>query len=133
VAFLTVLITQTLAVLFAWVVGLGPSGLTLATSVGACVNAALLFWLLRKYGYYVPQPGWLRFLARLVVALIVLGGLLFWLVGAPSFWLTAGLWTKVGRLAVVVGAGIVVYFATLYLLGFRLADFNRREAGSTLR
>ena len=136
IAFVTVLITQTLAVLFAWGIGgfegLGPSGLTLATSVGACVNAGLLFWLLRKYGYYVPQPGWLRFFAKVVVALIVLGTLLFWLAGAPTFWLTAGLWAKVTRLAAVVGAGIVVYFATLYVLGFRFADFNRRESGSTL-
>src|SRR5947208_3209121 len=102
IAFLTVLITQTLAVLITWGIGgfegLGPSGLTLATSVGACVNAGLLFWLLRKYGYYVPQPGWLRFFAKVVVALIVLGTLLFWLAGAPTFWLTAGLWAKVTRL-----------------------------------
>jgi len=132
IAFLTVLITQTLAVLLAWGAGLGPSGLTLATSVGACVNASLLFWLLRKYGYYVPQPGWWRFLAKLAVALAVLGAVLFWLAGAPAFWLGAGLWSKVGRLAAVVGAGIVVYFATLYLLGFRFEDFNRRESASTL-
>ena len=132
IAFLTVLITQTLAVLLAWGVGLGPSGLTLATSVGACVNASLLFWLLRKYGYYVPQPGWWRFLAKLAVALVALGAVLFWLAGAPAFWLGAGLWSKAGRLAAVVAAGIVVYFAALYLLGFRLQDFNRRESASTL-
>ena len=132
IAFLTVLITQTLAVLLAWGAGLGPSGLTLATSVGACINASLLFWLLRKYGYYVPQPGWWRFLAKLTVALAVLGAVLFWLAGAPAFWLSAGLWSKAGRLAAVVGAGIVVYFATLYLLGFRFEDFNRRESASTL-
>jgi len=33
IAFLTVVITQALAVLFAWPLGLGPAGLTLATSV----------------------------------------------------------------------------------------------------
>src|SRR5205814_158472 len=65
-------------------------------------------------------------------ALAVLGAVLFWLAGAPAFWLGAGLWSKVGRLAAVVGAGIVVYFATLYLLGFRFEDFNRRESASTL-
>ena len=64
VAFLTVVITQVLAVLFAWVVGLGPAGLTLATSVGARVNAGLLFWLLRKHGFYAPRPGWLPFVRQ---------------------------------------------------------------------
>jgi hypothetical protein len=34
---------------------------------------------------------------------------------------------KVARLALVVGAGASAYFGSLWLLGFRLADFNRRE------
>jgi putative peptidoglycan lipid II flippase len=130
IAFLTVLITQTLAVLLAWGLRLGPAGLTLATSIGACFNAGLLFWMLRKAGFYAPQPGWFRFVAKLAVALVVLGGVLFWLAGGAAFWLSAGLWAKVGRLGAVVVAGIVAYFATLYLLGFRFDDFNRHESGS---
>jgi putative peptidoglycan lipid II flippase len=130
IAFLTVLVTQTLAVLLAWGLRLGPAGLTLATSIGACFNAGLLFWMLRKGGFYAPRPGWLRFVAKLAVALVVLGGVLFWLAGGSAFWLSAGLWAKVGRLGGVVAAGIVAYFATLYLLGFRFDDFNRHESGS---
>jgi putative peptidoglycan lipid II flippase len=132
IAFLTVLITQTLAVVFAWGIGLGPTGLTLATSVGACINASLLFWLLRKHGFYVPQPGWLVFVAKLIIALVALAAVLLWLGGASTFWLHASLWQKAGRLAGVVAAGMTVYFAALYLLGFRFADFNRREGASTL-
>jgi len=119
-------------VAFAWGIGLGPAGLTFATSVGACINAALLFWLLRKYGFYVPQPGWARFVGKLIIAVACLGIVLFWLAGESSFWLNAGLWAKAARLGGVVVAGIIAYFTTLYLLGFRLADFNRRESGSTL-
>jgi len=33
----------------------------------------------------------------------------------------------VGRLALLVVAGGAVYFGTLYVLGFRIRDFNRRE------
>jgi putative peptidoglycan lipid II flippase len=128
IAFLTVVITQVLAVVLAWPLEMGHAGLTLATSLGACVNAALLFWLLRKYGYYAPRPGWGLFLGKLVVALFVLGALLMWLAGAPSFWLNAGLWAKVGRLGGAIAAGAVAYFAMLYLLGFRFADFNRRDS-----
>ena len=130
IAFLTVLVTQTLAVLLAWGLRLGPAGLTLATSIGACFNAGLLFWMLRKAGFYAPRPGWLRFVAKVGVALVVLGVVLFWLAGGSAFWLSAGLWAKVGRLGGVVAAGIVAYFATLYLLGFRFDDFNRHESGS---
>jgi putative peptidoglycan lipid II flippase len=127
IAFVSVLITQALAILLAWPLGMGHVGLTLATSLGACVNAVLLFWMLRSYGYYVPRPGWGVFLCKLLVALSVLAVLLAWLAGAGSFWLNAGLWDKVVRLAGVIAAGALAYFATLYLLGFRLADFNRRE------
>jgi len=125
IAFVTVLVTQVLAVLLMW--PLGHAGLTLATSVGACVNAGLLFWFLRKSGVYVAQPGWFQFLSRVLVALGVLAATLYFLVGPAQWWLDAGLWAKVGRLAGIVAAGAFVYFGALFLLGFRLADFGRRE------
>ncbi len=62
IAFFTVFVTQTLAFILMW--RIGHAGLTLSTSVGACVNAGLLFWFLRKGGSYRPQPGWLLFLCR---------------------------------------------------------------------
>lgn len=125
ISFFTVFVTLALAV--AMMFPLGHAGLTLATSLGACINAALLFTLLRRKGHYRPQPGWLLFLAKVFVALAVLGALLDWLAGPASFWLAASLWTKVGNLAWIIVAAGVTYFATLFLLGFRLADFDRRE------
>ena len=132
IAFLTVVVTQLLAVLLAWPLGYGHAGLTLATSLGACINASLLFWLLRKHGFYAPRPGWAAFLAKVLAALAVLGAVLAWFAGPSAFWLHAGLWEKGARLAGVVAAGGVAYFAALYLLGFRVADFNRREAGDPM-
>ena len=52
---------------------------------------------------------------------------LWFAAGADDFWLSAGLWAKIRRLTLVMGAGALAYFAALWLLGFRLADFNRRE------
>jgi len=125
IAFFTVFVSQTLALILMW--RIGHAGLTLATSVGACVNAGLLFWFLRKGGSYRPEPGWFLFLCKLVVALGVLAVLLYVLRGAPEPWLSAGPWQKIGRLAGIVAAAMAVYFATLFALGFRLADFGRRE------
>ncbi|MFO1415576.1 MAG: murein biosynthesis integral membrane protein MurJ [Burkholderiales bacterium] len=125
IAFVTVLVTQTLAVILMW--PLGHAGLTLATSLGACVNAALLFVFLRRRGYYQPVAGWLPFLARVVVALGVLAAALYALAGPAEGWLAATLWQRVGRLAVVIAGGAAAYFGALFLLGFRLRDFNRRE------
>jgi putative peptidoglycan lipid II flippase len=125
IAFFTVFVSQTLALILMW--RIGHAGLTLATSLGACVNATLLFWFLRKGGFYRPQPGWFLFLCKLLVALGVLAALLFALSGPPEVWLSNGAWARIGRLAGIIAAGIVAYFATLYLLGFRLGDFARRE------
>jgi putative peptidoglycan lipid II flippase len=52
---------------------------------------------------------------------------LWWASGAETFWVTASLWVKVGRLSLVIVAGALAYFAALWLVGFRFADFNRRE------
>jgi len=125
IAFATVLVSQTLALIL--MRQIGHAGLTLATSIGACFNAALLFWFLKKRGIYTPAAGWLRFLSKLAIALFVLAATLLWIGGPASFWLGASLWAKVGRLGAVCGAGAAAYFAALWLLGFRLADFNRRD------
>jgi len=37
---------------------------------------------------------------------------------------------KVGRLAGVCAAGAGTYFGALWLLGFRFADFNRRDVAA---
>ena len=126
IAFVTVLVAQTFAVILMF--PLGHAGLTLSTSIGACLNASLLFWFLRKQGIYAPRPGWLLFVARTAVALFVLGALLLAIAGPASRWLEATLWTRVLRLSWVCAAGAAAYFAALWLLGFRLADFTRGGA-----
>jgi putative peptidoglycan lipid II flippase len=125
ISFFTVLVTQAFALVLMW--PLGHAGLTLATSIGACVNAGLLFALLHRRRHYVPSPGWLAFASRLVVALGVLAAVLAMLAGPASFWIEASLWTRVARLGLVIAAAALSYFGTLWLLGMRLADFDRRE------
>ena len=128
IAFATVLITQACAVLFAWPLGLEQAGLTLATSVGACFNASLLFWLLLRKRFYQPRPGWLRFFVKVCVAVALLAITIAVARGPGATWLAAGVAYKMGRLGLVVVAGACVYFGALYALGFRIADFNRRDA-----
>ena len=100
---------------------LGHAGLTLATSLGACVNAALLFLFLRRNGFYEPRAGWLVFLSRLVVALGVLAAVAVLARGTAEVWLAFGLWERVGRLFGVIAAGAASRtFGALFLLGFRL-------------
>ena len=67
------------------------------------------------------------FVSKLAVALFALGALLSLIAGPTALWIEATLWAKVGRLAWVCAAGAAAYFGALWLLGFRFADFNRRE------
>jgi putative peptidoglycan lipid II flippase len=125
IAFFTVLVTQTLAVILMFQIG--HAGLTLATSLGACCNALLLYRAMRRAGSFVPTQGWARFVLKLCVALAVLAVVLWFAPGEDAFWLHAGLWAKVGRLAFVIVVATIAYFGALWLVGFRISDFNRHE------
>jgi hypothetical protein len=64
----------------------------------------------------------------LAVALAALGAVLWFAMGSEAEWLAMGGAARVVKLSWVVAAGILAYFATLALLGFRLRDFRRRAA-----
>lgn len=128
ISFVTVLLTQVLAVLFAWPLGLKQAGLTLATSLGACFNASLLLYMLVRKGYYRARPGWPAFLGKAALAALALAATLAVTTADHAAWLAAGLVYKVTHLALVIGTGALVYFGALWLLGFRVADFSRSEA-----
>ncbi len=102
------------------------AGLALSIGLGACVNAGLLYFFMRKQDIFVPQPEWLAFLLKIAVALYVMGGVLFWMSGTDVAWLTATTLEKCWRLTLVVGAGALSYFSSLWLMGFRLNQFSKR-------
>jgi len=86
----------------------------------------MLYRGLRQRGIYMPQPGWAKFCAKLAAALVVLGLAVWFAVGADAVWLTYPGTERTIRLLVLVIGGILVYFATLFALGFRVKDFRRR-------
>lgn len=125
IAVVTLVATQLMNLLFIW--ELRHAGLALAISLGACLNAGLLLRGLRKRSIYMPQPGWGGFVLKLALAVYAMGAVLWVLSGTTAGWLTAGGLERVGRLAMLVFAGGGTYFASLWLLGFRLKDFSRRS------
>ncbi len=62
IAIFTLICTQLMNLAF-----IGPLkhvGLSLAIGPGACINAGLLFYLLRRHGIYQPGKGWAAFFAK---------------------------------------------------------------------
>jgi putative peptidoglycan lipid II flippase len=94
--------------------------------LGACINASLLYYHLRRAGYFQPQAGWLLFLVKLLVALIFMGIALHYAMGDASAWLQFSLLKRLIYISGLVVLGGVSYFAMLMLLGFRPRDYIRR-------
>jgi len=105
---------------------LAHAGLALAISAGACLNAGLLFYQLRKQKMYQPQPGWYMFGFKLVVAVAVMSAVLLLGMHFMPAWDQGHMLERFLRLGALVVAGVVAYFGMLLLLGFRLRDFNRK-------
>jgi putative peptidoglycan lipid II flippase len=127
VAIATLIVTQLLNVLFVYYLHLQHAGLALSISIGACLNAGWLWWLMRRSGVYQPEPGWGGFLFKLAVALYVMGGALWYSMGSESSWFEVPTTVRAARLAWVIFAGAAAYFASLWLMGLRLRDFARHE------
>lgn len=126
IALLTLAATQLMNLAFiGW---LKHAGLALSIGLASCLNAALLYRGLRSNGTYTPQPGWRAFLGKIALALAALGTLLWFGIGTEAIWLHMASLQRVLRLAALVAGGGIIYFGTLALLGFRLADFKKRGA-----
>ncbi|HOL64819.1 MAG TPA: murein biosynthesis integral membrane protein MurJ [Accumulibacter sp.] len=126
IAITTLLLTQLLNLaLIGW---LAHAGLALAIGLAASLNAALLYRGLRRLGIYTPQPGWWLFYGKLALALLAMG-LALWLAGGEaSNWLGWRTSERLWRLSLLIVFGVLVYFATLWAVGFRLRDFRRQAA-----
>ena len=65
---------------------------------------------------------------KLLVAVGVMAAVVWYAAGVPHQWIAASTVVRVVWLSAVVVLGATVYFATLWLLGFRLRDFARFES-----
>jgi len=125
IAIVVLVLTQAMNLLF--VPFLGHAGLTLSIGLGATINAVWLFVGLRRAGLYTAAPGWAGFGARVLLANLLMGGLLFWAARSIDWiGLRAQPWQRIGWLAASLAAAALVYFGCLVASGLRLRQFVRR-------
>jgi putative peptidoglycan lipid II flippase len=97
--------------------------LGLASALASYLNLALLWRALRRDGIYESEPGWAKFVLRLLVSCVLMSAVLIagrWL--WPDW--TVSTWIRVGRIGALVGAGAATYLATQYAMGFRIRDLR---------
>jgi putative peptidoglycan lipid II flippase len=126
VAIFTLVATQAMNLAF-----IGPfkhAGLALAIGLGACLNAGLLLYLLRKQAIYQAQPGWIGYIVKVVVAVALMSAALGFAMGEAQWWLAQSFGGRAVRLSLLVAGGVFVYFFSLWLMGFRPRQFYRRAA-----
>jgi len=128
IAVFSLVVTQLLNLLFIFVWDFKHAGLALSVGLGACVNASLLFYHLRKSKLYAPQKGWFLFVLKLIAAVVVMSAAVHYVAGADANWLAYGMIEKISRLLGLLLVGLSVYFAMLWAMGIKVKDFMRRTA-----
>ena len=111
-----------------WYFGMGHVGLSLATSVSAWINAGLLYLGLRRGGISLTGVFEAKFVARLVVAVSMMGIAVSMMSPAVSLWLTADLSWRVGQMTLLVFVGMASFAMVLAVLGFKLNEVRGPRA-----
>ncbi|QNP49594.1 murein biosynthesis integral membrane protein MurJ [Diaphorobacter aerolatus] len=125
IAVVVLVITQLLNLLL--VPKLAHAGLALSIGLGALVNATWLLVGLIRRGSFKPRPGWGSFIARILMAGVLLTGFLWW--GNQHFdWIALRaqpMW-RLGLLAAMLIGSMVVYFGALWAARMNLRQVLRR-------
>ncbi len=103
---------------------LAHAGLALATSISSMLNAGLLWRGLIKKHTFTMQPGWLKLVAQMALAIALMATITLWLAGDWHRWLVMSFWSRLWRLVTFIVVGFAAYFGVMFATGMRLRDFT---------
>jgi putative peptidoglycan lipid II flippase len=92
-------------------------GIALATTLAAWLNALLLIWSLRRFGFWALDARFRARLPRIVIASAAMGAALWGLQLGTGAWLSGSFIDRVAALAILVVAGLAVYAGLAIGLG----------------
>jgi putative peptidoglycan lipid II flippase len=105
---------------------LAHTGLTLATTLSAYLNALWLFMGLRKAGFYQAQAGWGKWILRIAIANGVMVAMILSMNPAIEQWMIFSEWQRAMWMLALVSVGAGSYGVSLILMGVRLKDLSAR-------
>ncbi len=95
------------------------SGLAMATSLSAMIQAALLYYQLRSRGFFLPQCGWSALWLRVIVANTLMIVVLLSFELQLSIWQEFSLQQRITSLLMMIVLAVLTYLGSLWLLGLR--------------
>ncbi len=95
------------------------AGLALATSLGAFVNAGLLYRYLRRDNVYRPSAAWRRLAAQVAAGCVAMTAVLVLGVADMAVWFERDAFERAGWLLLWIAASATTYFVVLWSLGLR--------------
>lgn len=105
---------------FLLIMPLQQSGLALATSLAALLNASLLGIGLFRRKYYQLQPGWGALALQLLLALGMMAAIILYFCPSTEEWFQFTTGTRVLVLGSLILASVFAYIATLFATGLRV-------------
>ncbi len=126
IAIAVLVFTQLMNLVFVEWLRIGVGGLALSIGLGATLNACWLLFGLIRLGVYTPQPGWLAFALRVLVATLALGAGLVWADHAIDWLDRSHPLLRALKMAGVLGGVALLYVAVLTALGLKPSQFMRK-------
>jgi len=115
--------------LLIWGLGFGIGGLAAAVALSSWLNCSILYVLLYRRGHFRIEK-WLA--TRLLRQLIAAAAMVAVLIGVRTLlggWFTGSAGHRLAGVVAIVGAGLIVYFPLVYILG----GTDREELKALLR
>lgn len=106
-------------------------GLALATSMSGALNAWLLYQGLKNGGIYQLSRHTLLTVGRALLAALLMGGVIWYLLPETSALQQAVFATRAESVGLVILAAVPVYFIALFLFGVRLTDLRRQSVAES--
>ena len=100
------------------------TGLAMATTLSAALNASLLLTGLIKSGVYHPHRDNLKFIFSAVFGCVMMSLFLFFGAGDLTAWTLMQTMDKIIHLVGLILTAIVVYFMVIFIAGIRVKDFK---------
>lgn len=106
---------------------LAHTGLALATSLSAWLNAGFLFFGLKKDGFVRIEKDFMLFVLKILASIGFLFVSIILLNPELDFWLSSNFMQRSFTLTYIVIAGILVYFFALRIFGIKIKDFLKTK------